>query len=61
MNAHMWAEELIALPPILLGMIHGGVRIFDQCLGIIAIAGIETDTDAHCDVNLVLIYKVDFS
>ena len=53
-------EVLIALAPVLLGLIHRGVRILEECIRILAVAGIEADANARCDVDLKVIDGMSF-
>jgi hypothetical protein len=41
------------LPPALFGPVHGGVGVHDERLGVQAVGGINTDTDAGRDAQFV--------
>ena len=59
-EVHSRLEKLICLTPVFLRLIHGGVRILDQGLRILAVVGINTDANAGGDVKIVLVDEMSF-
>ena len=54
-NVHRWLEKLIALPSILLGLIHRRVRVLDQRFSIQSVVGIDAHAYTRGDVKIVLV------
>ena len=54
-RVHRRLEELIALAAVFLGLVHRGVGVLDQRLGIQAVVGVDADADADGDVQIVLV------
>ena len=54
-NVHGGLEKLVTLAAIFLGLIHGGVRVLDEGLGVQAVVGIDADANAGGDVQIVLV------
>ena len=53
-DVHGGLEKLITLAAVFLGLIHGGVGVLDERLGVQAVVGIDADADAGGDVQIVL-------
>ena len=53
-NVHGRFEKLIALTPVFLGLVHGGICVVEQCFRILAIIGIDADANACGDVKVLL-------
>ena len=47
-------EELVAVPPLVLGMVQRHVGTLQQRLRILAVVGVDADADADGDVELVI-------
>src|SRR5579864_6404931 len=60
-NVHLRLEESIAIAPILLGLIHRRVCVFDECLGVQPVFRVDADAYACRDVKLVMADKIRFS
>ena len=50
---HLGAKRLVLVAPALLGVVHGGVGMSQQHIGIVAVVGIHTDPDAQGNVQLL--------
>ncbi len=37
--------ELVVVPPLLLGVVHGGVGMLDEQVGLVAVFGVDGDAD----------------
>ncbi len=59
-DVHGGLEKLIALASIFLCLIHRGVRVLDQRLGIQAVVGIDAHADAGGDMEIVLVDGMGF-
>jgi hypothetical protein len=57
-DIHSQLEELIALAPIFLGLIHCGVGIFDKRLRVPSVVRIDAHANARRDVEIVLIDRM---
>ena len=51
-DVHVLGEELVIVPPLVLCVIHRGVRALDQGLRIRAVVGVDADADARGDMEL---------
>ncbi len=54
-RVHFAAEELIVIPAVLLGFVHGVVRSIYQAFRILPVAGVGTDPDTHVDIKIFII------
>ena len=57
-DVHGWLEKLIALPSVFLCLVHRGIRVLDECLGIQTVVWIDTQADACGDVKIVPVDRV---
>jgi hypothetical protein len=57
-DVHVRFEELIVIAPSVLGVVHRKIRMLHQCLGVRPVIGVDDDTDAHREVQIVLIDAV---
>jgi hypothetical protein len=54
-DVHRRREKLVVVAPIVLCLVHRGIRVLDQRLRIRAVIGIHANADAGGDVQIVLI------
>jgi hypothetical protein len=53
-QVHFRLEELAIVSPVSFGVIHGHVRVADQCFRVLTVFRINTDTDAGINMQFVL-------
>jgi hypothetical protein len=52
LDVHIGQEELVIVSSVLFGAVHGRIGIFQQGVGLLAVIGVEADTDAGGDKEL---------
>ncbi len=57
-HTHVAAEELVAIPAMLLGFVHGSVGLTQQAFRVLPAAGIGASPDAHVDIKSFVVDDV---
>jgi hypothetical protein len=60
-DIHLRLEESVGVTAVLLGQVHGRVRVLDQGFRILPIAGIDADANASCHVNSMAVDAMHLS
>ena len=55
---HRLGEELVAVPPAVLDVVHRDVRVLHQHVGVAAVVGVERDASARREVELAALDEV---
>ena len=55
MDVHLFIEKQVVVTPVFLGVIHRVVRILDQRLRLNTVSGVDADTNAATDMEIVLV------